>query len=103
MSEWRCKRCGLCCRIFSMDIEKSLSIEEMQFFDNHTNMWAITPNLLAFEGKCKYLGHKNKEHFCKIYDKRPKWCREFNEANCKTVHQIKEVIEEKKRLNNKRR
>ena len=100
--EWRCKRCGLCCRIFSVDIEKSLSAEEMQFFDDHTNMWAITPNLLAFEGKCKHLGHNKEGKHCKIYNKRPKWCREFNEANCKTVHQIKEVIDRKK-LEQKRR
>lgn len=90
---WKCKQCGLCCSIFSMDLAKPLTEEEMKFFNSHKNMFAVDKNILAFKGKCKHLGYKNGKHYCKIHSKRPKWCREFNEEHCKAVHSIKKKID----------
>ena len=75
----------------------------MEFFDAHTNMWAIDSHLLAFEGKCEHLGKKDGKYYCKIYDKRCDFCRNFNERDCKEVHKIKAIIDVKKLKQKQRR
>ena len=95
---WKCKQCGLCCKLLLMNLDTALSEEEMKFFNSRQHVWAVNEHLLVTESKCKHLGFKNGKHFCKIYNNRPNWCREAEEEQCKNCHIIKEAIDQKKKI-----
>lgn len=61
---------GECCRYFVFNCE--LDEEMREYYNMHENVKAVG-NQIFILNKCKNLGPDNK---CKIYDKRPKICRE---------------------------
>jgi len=81
-----CLKCGTCCRwpghvlLTSNDINtlsEALSISEAQFIEEHTVLAANRSQLSLAEnadGSCRFLTPDNK---CKIYEARPKQCRDF--------------------------
>lgn len=82
-----CEECGgECCRNVSIEIDEPETKEdwdEIRWFLYHENIIVYKDNekdwLVEFQTKCKNLDENNK---CKIYEKRPKTCREHDMETC---------------------
>jgi len=86
LSAFACHQCGICCRwpgsvlLTKADItaiSATLQLAEDDFIQRHT---ILSPNRRqlslkeAPDGSCEFLGADNR---CRIYDARPKQCRDF--------------------------
>lgn len=68
-----CKRCGKCCKTRTLMKGMPLKIKIIICLSNPLHIWK-----LIFNQGCRYLGFdKDGKAFCKIYDRRPWFCREF--------------------------
>lgn len=84
----KCAKClpAKCCRYISLEIDKPINkrdYDDMLWFLAHENI------SIYLEGKKWYLMVHNhctfldpKKNACKIYDKRPKMCREHSVEDC---------------------
>lgn len=99
----RCSQCGLCCRLFLVDLTKEeyqsgkykTQLEEFGLIDNFHKAVECGANILKQkrDGSCVYL-KKNK---CFIYKVRPQICREFFcTSKLKKFRKTTEKIEKKR-------
>ncbi|RLG81243.1 MAG: hypothetical protein DRO40_10000 [Thermoprotei archaeon] len=71
-----CKRCGKCCRV--KYLFKSMSKEDKLFLKRHGFWLHQAIKRMAVEDKaCPFLEYRNGVAYCKIYEERPRWCREY--------------------------
>ena len=82
---FRCRRCGECCKKYTIrllkdDIKriKNKCYNEVYFLDKET----IGPYkgkfiLKKINERCVFLKKKDNTYFCKIYDIRPKICKQY--------------------------
>jgi len=82
-----CDECdGECCKSIAIEIDEPETKEdwdEIRWFLCHKNVLVYKDNdgdwLVEYLTDCKYLDENNK---CKIYEKRPKTCREHDPESC---------------------
>ncbi len=86
----QCEKCeGLCCRYFALPIDKPKNrgdYEDIRWFLCHKDITVFVEKgdwYIKIKNKCKYLSEK--DYRCKIYDKRPRICRQYRHANCDYV------------------
>ncbi|MBW3004802.1 YkgJ family cysteine cluster protein [Candidatus Woesearchaeota archaeon] len=84
-----CKGCpALCCKFVAVELDEPESEkdwDEIKWMLCHENITVYKDNdgdwLVEFATNCRMLDEKN---HCKIYDKRPKLCREHDPESCVT-------------------
>ncbi len=115
-----CKRCSKCCRYIATEIDRPTSEEDFEniiwflyhknvgVYLGHDNKW-----YLEFVTPCKELNFRG---FCKVYDKRPQICRDYNQNECPqyndgptekqyfhSVEEFKKYLEDKKSKKEKKK
>lgn len=81
MTEWTCKRCGMCCGIVPFepaDYEKAKGTGvqfEPQMISGHL---CYIPKAALKTGRCPFYNRKKK--ICTIYKDRPQVCRDFGDG-----------------------
>lgn len=70
-----CRRCGRCCRIVLFPLPKGDRVDITKWLDAHQHMHVVG-NYVVIDSKCKHLGFKGGQHYCKIWDTRPTVCKE---------------------------
>ena len=86
----QCGQCkGLCCRYFALPIETP---EDREDFDDirwylcHEDITVFVEDdewYVNIKNKCRNLSEK--DHKCRIYDRRPKICRGYEHSDCDFV------------------
>ena len=86
----QCEKCtGLCCRYFALPIdtpEDKGDYDDIRWFLAHKNISVFVEDgdwYINIKNKCRHLSEK--DYRCKIYDKRPRICRQYRHANCDLV------------------
>ncbi len=86
----QCDKCtGLCCRYFAIPIENPETKEDyddIRWYLCHKNITVFVEDgewYMNIKNKCRHLSEKN--YRCKIYDKRPRICREYSHKDCDFV------------------
>ena len=79
-NDFKCKRCGECCKILTIYVNKrdsarinKLGYEDYNDFDNFIKK----PILKKPNNKCIFLTKVGKKYSCKIYESRPKACKDY--------------------------
>jgi len=69
-----CKRCGECCKFSNTDLRLLSSL-----LGTGDVLYMLHPFLEGLKDgeKCPHSKLRGGKGFCKIYNKRPKWCRDF--------------------------
>ena len=82
-----CHDCtGLCCRYMALPVDTPVDREDfddIRWYLIHRGVSVFVDKddwYINIKNKCKYLSAKN--HRCKIYEKRPKICREHKMIDC---------------------
>jgi Fe-S-cluster containining protein len=85
-----CDECsGLCCRYFALPIDTPKDkgdYDDIRWFLCHKGITVFVEDgdwYISIKNKCKYLSEK--DHRCKIYDKRPRICRQYRHSTCDYV------------------
>ena len=88
--ESQCERCtGLCCRYFAIPIdtpEDKGDYDDIRWFLCHKDITVFVEDgdwYINIKNKCKHLSEKDNR--CRIYNKRPRICREYRHADCDFV------------------
>jgi Fe-S-cluster containining protein len=88
--ESQCNKCtGLCCRYFALPIETPETKEDyddIRWYLCHKNITVFVESgdwYISIKNMCRHLSMK--DYRCKIYDKRPKICRQYRHSNCDYV------------------
>ncbi len=88
--ESQCEKCtGLCCRYFALPIdtpEDKGDYDDIRWFLCHKNITVFVEDgdwYINIKNKCKHLSEKDNR--CRIYNKRPRICREYRHADCDFV------------------
>ena len=84
---WKCSRCGKCCRFLAFPLKEQPTEEDVRWLTAHPHIF-IVGNALIVKTKCRHLKYKNGKHYCDIYDKRPKICRDAGKKECEISKQI---------------
>jgi len=86
----QCDDCtGLCCRYFALPIdtpEDKGDYDDIRWFLCHKAISVFVEDgdwYINIKNKCKYLSEK--DYHCKIYDKRPRICRQYRHSTCDFV------------------
>jgi len=86
----QCDRCaGLCCRYFALPIETPEAKEDyddIRWYLSHKDITVFVEDgdwYINIKNKCRHLSEK--DHRCRIYDKRPRICRRYRHADCDYV------------------
>jgi len=86
----QCDKCtGLCCRYFALPIETPEDkddYDDIRWYLCHKDITVFVEDgdwYININNKCKYLSEK--DYHCKIYNKRPRICREYNHKDCDFV------------------
>jgi Fe-S-cluster containining protein len=86
----QCDKCtGLCCRYFALPIETPETrqdYDDIRWYLCHENITVFVEDgdwYINIKNKCRHLSEKN--YRCKIYDKRPRICRQYRHADCDFV------------------
>ena len=74
MNEWKCKRCGICCKYVAFPLPP-VSEDTIRYINAHRNMMVVD-GFLVVKSRCKHLKYKNGKHYCAIHENKPKICRE---------------------------
>ena len=81
-----CDKCtGLCCRYFALPIETPETKEDyddIRWYLSHEGITVFVEDgdwYINIKNKCKYL---SEDYSCKIYNERPRICREYTTADC---------------------
>ena len=114
----RCNRCSnRCCRYVAIEIDTPKTDEDFDDFRWYVAHRKVTVFKqdgvwhLNFNSKCKQL---DKDGRCKIYDKRPRICREYEldeceedgldyEVNLRTVKQVDKYIRDRRKRLDRRK
>ena len=90
MPEILCEKCaGLCCRYLALPIdtpEDKGDFDDIRWYLTHEGISIFVEDgdwYINIKNKCKYLSEK--DHRCKIYDKRPRICRGYRHSTCDVV------------------
>ncbi|NOT36901.1 MAG: YkgJ family cysteine cluster protein [Saprospiraceae bacterium] len=91
-SQINCLECANCCKttspmLFNPDIERLAKNLKMKISDFHEKYLRIDEDgdYVFQSTPCPFLGEDN---YCKVYDDRPKACREYPHTNRKNMAQI---------------
>lgn len=95
VQDFKCIKCGDCCKFLIVkvgkrDIDKIKKAGYDDFFgmDSH-----IRDNVLKRDDEgCVFLAKKGKEYFCRIYEIRPKVCKDYPFVNSSVVESCKPVL-----------
>jgi Fe-S-cluster containining protein len=86
----QCVKCtGLCCRYFALPIETPEDkddYDDIRWYLCHKDITVFVEDgdwYLNIKNKCKHLSEK--DYRCKIYDKRPRICRQYRHKDCDFV------------------
>lgn len=86
----QCDDCtGLCCRYFALPIETPEDkddYDDIRWFLCHKNITVFVEDgdwYINIKNKCKHLSEK--DYKCRIYNKRPRICREYSHKDCDYV------------------
>jgi len=86
----QCDRCtGLCCRYFALPIDTPQTREDyddIRWYLSHKNIIVFVEKkdwYINIKNKCRHLSEK--DHRCRIYDRRPRICRQYRHADCDYV------------------
>ena len=86
----QCVKCtGLCCRYFALPIETPEDKEDyddIRWYLCHKDITVFVEDgdwYLNIKNKCKHLSEK--DYRCKIYNKRPRICRQYRHKDCDFV------------------
>ncbi len=85
-----CDGCnGLCCRYFALPIETPEDREDyddIRWYLCHKDITVFVEDgdwYINVKNKCKHLF--DKDHRCRIYNKRPKICRDYTRKDCDLI------------------
>jgi len=85
-----CDKCsGLCCRYFALPIdtpEDKGDYDDIRWYLCHKDITVFVEDgdwYINIKNRCKYLSEKDNR--CKIYDKRPRICRQYRHSTCDYV------------------
>jgi Fe-S-cluster containining protein len=85
-----CDKCsGLCCRYFALPIETPEDrgdYDDIRWYLCHKDITVFVEDgdwYINIKNKCKHLSEKDNR--CKIYDKRPRICRQYRHRTCDLV------------------
>lgn len=95
-----CRRCGKCCSQINIKLtaetdEKQEDLEKWASYHRHVD---VVDGVLVIHAKCKHLGYKNGQHYCKIYKHRPEMCKDAGEKQCLRNEDFEEEEEVTRRL-----
>jgi len=86
----QCDKCtGLCCRYFALPIEtpeEKADYDDIRWYLCHKNINVFVEDgdwYLNIKNKCRHLSEK--DYKCRIYDKRPRICRQYSHKDCDYV------------------
>ncbi len=96
MQDFKCKRCGYCCtlraRLRLVDIFKIMNLghKKKEFVDKDAKGRSF---IKLINGDCYFLRKKGKKTSCKIYNTRPKVCRQYpSELQIKECSAYKDLL-----------
>ena len=82
-----CDKCtGLCCRYFALPIEtpeEKGDYDDIRWYLCHKDITVFVEDgdwYINIKNKCKYLSEK--DYRCRIYNRRPRICREYSHKDC---------------------
>ena len=82
-----CRKCaGLCCRYVALPIDKPETrgdYDDIRWFLTHKGITIFVENktwYICIDNKCRHLSEK--DHRCRIYEKRPRICRGYKNIDC---------------------
>jgi Fe-S-cluster containining protein len=82
-----CDECsGLCCRYFALPIETPKDKEDyddIRWFLCHKGITVFVEDgdwYISIKNRCRHLSEEDNR--CKIYDKRPRICRQYRHSSC---------------------
>lgn len=87
---FKCKRCAKCCLCLTVLLSKN-DINRIKKKGYEEAFFIDTENIGPYKGKsslkrknnrCIFLAKKNKKYYCKIYDIRPKTCKDYPAGDC---------------------
>jgi Fe-S-cluster containining protein len=91
---FKCRRCADCCKYLTIKLSKR-DIKEIKRagykeeffmeFDTHIK----SPVLKLQNYRCVFLGKKKGKYYCKIYESRPKVCRQYPFVNSSELESCK--------------
>lgn len=83
----QCSQCaGLCCRYFALQIDtpqEKDDYDDIRWYLCHKDITVFVEDgdwYLNIKNKCRHLSEK--DYHCRIYEKRPKICRQYRHADC---------------------
>ena len=86
----QCDKCtGLCCRYFALPLETPEDkgdYDDIRWFLCHKNITVFVEDgdwYINIKNKCKHFSVK--ENRCRIYNKRPRICRQYSHKDCDYV------------------
>ena len=86
----QCEKCtGMCCRYFALPIETPEDkddFDDIRWYLCHKDVTVFVEDgewYINIKNKCKHLS--DKDHRCKIYNKRPNICRGYKHDDCDYV------------------
>ena len=86
----QCEKCtGLCCRYFALPIETPEDrgdYDDIRWYLCHKDITVFVEDgdwYINMNNKCKHLSKK--DYRCKIYNKRPRICRQYRHKDCDFV------------------
>jgi len=86
----QCAKCtGLCCSYFALPIdtpEDKNDYDDIRWFLCHKGISVFVEDgdwYISIKNKCRHLSQK--EHRCRIYERRPRICRQYRHRNCDYV------------------
>lgn len=69
-SEWKCIKCGRCCKVFTKKVKNKEEIDEQGIWGFKVKDSSMK---VVITGRCEHL----KNNRCMIYDKRPQRCKDY--------------------------
>lgn len=78
MSEWKCRRCGDCCRFIIIPVKELIDLDTEAYLEAHGIIY--DEGKLIIPAVCQYLGEDN---LCKIHGDKFANCRLAGEKECK--------------------
>ena len=74
MSDWKCIRCGKCCKTFTKPVKNKEEI--LAAHEKETGFKILDAEVkIIISGVCENFDEKT--HSCKIYESRPELCRNY--------------------------
>jgi len=86
----QCDKCtGLCCRYFALPIEtpeEKADYDDIRWYLCHKDINVFVEDgdwYINIRNKCRHLSEN--DYKCRIYDKRPRICRQYSHRDCDYV------------------